>query len=128
MTDTLIRGDTSSWTIPILDSDGEPMPLNGCTVTVTCKTKATSATALFQHSLVLDAEGEVELAAGMELGPDGATAGIVVETLTAAESEAFAPGKYAYDLEVRLPDGRVYTPLLAIPVTVVADFTYPTEV
>jgi hypothetical protein len=123
MSETIIRGDTVSWRIPILNSNGTALALQGCTVVVTSKRHPDDVTPFFRHHITISAGGVVTTSSGMALASGGASAGIVVETITALESAAFTPGTYSYDLEVRLADGRVYTPILGETFTVVADYT-----
>ncbi len=122
---SITRGDTPSWTITLLNDSGGPFPLAGCTVTVTCKSRSTvpDANALFKHFIAINALGVSTTSSGMELGPGGAAAGIITESVTSTESAAFAPGTYKWDLEVRTAEGKVHTPLRAIEETVLSGWT-----
>jgi hypothetical protein len=125
MTDTIIRGDTAKWSIPIVDDIGDPYPLHGCKVWVTSKTSSDldDTSALYQHWIEIDGAGDVTAANSMSLGGGGAAAGVVIQELTPAESSQFEVGTFYYDLQVRLADGEVYTSLNNIAETVIADFT-----
>jgi len=122
---SITRGDTPSWTITLLNDAGGPFPLAGCTVTVTCKSRSTvpDINALFQHFITLNALGAVTDSSGMELGPGGAAAGVITESITSTESAAFVPGVYKWDLEVRTSGGKVHTPLRGVEETVLSDWT-----
>lgn len=123
----IIRGDDVFWDIAIpLPGGSDPFPLAGCTVWVTAKpakqTDIPDADAAWQHSLTLNGSGEVTASHGLTLGEGGAAGGIVVEHLTAAESETIAPGSYRYDVQVKDASG-VITTVLAGSETVVGDIT-----
>ncbi len=122
---TITRGDTPSWTIELFDEDGGPYSLLGCTVTVTCKRRAilADAEALFQHSISVNALGVVTSSPGMVLGPGGATSGVIIESITSAESDLFTRGSYKWDLEVRTEAGKVHTPLRGVEEVVLSDWT-----
>jgi hypothetical protein len=121
----VVRGDTTIWDIPIVDTSGEPYPLNGCSVWVTVKASEgdVDEDALYQHFIEIDADGEVVSSSGLSLGVGGAAAGVLVEELTPAESAAFIPGRYSYDVQVLLSDGRIYTPIRGENETVHPDWT-----
>ncbi len=122
---TITRGDTPSWTIELLDDDGVPYSLLGCTVTVTCKRRASlpDTDALFQHFITVDAFGAVITSSGMELGLGGAESGGIIESITSAESAAFTRGSYKWDLEVRTAAGKVHTPLRGVEEVILSDWT-----
>ncbi len=122
---TITRGDTPSWTIELFDENGGPYSLNGCTVTVTCKRRASlpDSEALFQHFIIVNALGLVADSSGMELGPGGAVSGVIFESITSIESTAFVPGTYKSDLEVRTSSGKVHTPLRGVEEVVLYDWT-----
>ena len=118
---TIIRGDSATWRIPIFDEDNQPYNLTGATVTVTYKARVSDpdSAALFRHWIAIDGSGSVTSARGMALETTVA-AGVIIETLTPAESDAFYPMKYHWDLEVR-KGGEVRTVLADQEEQVVAD-------
>lgn len=132
----VIRGDTSIWTLPLLDDQGAPYMLHGCTVWVTVKRSQTDpdSEALYQHVISLDDAGIVQYSDGMTLGPDGPEGGIVIQELTPQESAAFEVGDFVYDVQVGVPvEGadpprlRVYTLINGERETIVGDITRATE-
>lgn len=120
------RGDSALWSIPIIDVDGQPYGLHGCTIWVTVKTSpdVPDAEALYQHSLSVTTGGEQDASRGMTLGPGGAEAGVVIQELTPAESAAFATGAYVYDVQVMTAEGRIWTLINGESETVIGDITH----
>jgi hypothetical protein len=106
-------GDSIDWSIPLVNDDGAPFLLRGVTVVCTCKrhTSEPDSAALFRHYLTTDNAGVVTSSQGMQIGPGGPDAGVVIESLTAAETALFARGEYRWDLKVRDGDGKVHTAL-----------------
>jgi hypothetical protein len=121
---TVIRGDTTLWTIPLVDANDDPYDLTNCAVWVTVKTTTDEGDeeALYQHILAVDGTGTAIVSEGLSLGGD-AEEGVVVQELTPAESVAFEAGNYIYDVQVMLANGRIYTPILGASEVVVEDIT-----
>ncbi len=128
---SILRGNSYRWQIPILDKLGAPFDLRGVKVFVTYKlsTAEPDTAALFQHAIVIDANGIATTMDGMKLGPGGAAAGIILERLSPLESVNFTAGKYLYDVQVVIPnpddpnDPDVYTPIIGESDTVSLDVT-----
>lgn len=127
MKDVTVRGDSSLWRIPILNAETlEPHNLSGCTVWVTVKANPddSDSEAIYQHSMTVDAGGNVTHSSGMVLGDGGAAAGIAMQELTPAESVLLAEGSYVYDVQVMTADDRIFTPILNETEEIVGDITH----
>lgn len=113
MINTILRGDTATWSISIRTTAGTPQDLSGCTVWVTSKAHHDDADeeALYQHYIVINEAGTTTSAEGLAVGEGGVEAGILVQEITASESSAFPTGTYHFDVQVKLPNGKIYTPL-----------------
>lgn len=130
------RGDTKKWSIAVVDDNGNPFDLSGCTVWFTAKSAISNqlddSDAVISHKLVVDGSGNPTLSNGFTIGgihpvtgspASGAASGVLTHTLSAADSTLLAPGSYIYDLQVKTADGEVYTPILGQTLTVVEDVT-----
>lgn len=131
-----IRGDTKKWSLALVDDVGDPLDLSGCTVWFTAKTAISNvlddADAVIQHKIVFDGSGNVTESDGFVLGgrhpvtqavATTAAEGVLTQTLSPADSTLIAAGTYIYDLQVRMANGDIYTPVLAQTLTVVEDIT-----
>lgn len=129
---TVIRGDTSIWSIPVVDKDGQPWDFTNCTAWVTVKANASvpDDEATYQHYLRVDATGVVIGSDGMWLGPDGVAGGLIIQRLSPEESRLLETGAYVYDVQVRAPspdipgEYDIHTPVNGSSETVVADITH----
>ena len=127
MAEPTIIGDTSIWSIPIVNAETlEPHDLSGCTVWVTVKANPTDTDneAIYQHYMTVSIAGVVAESAGMTLGDGGAAAGIAMQELTPAESALLAEGSYVYDVQVMTADNRIFTPILNETEEIVGDITH----
>lgn len=118
----IVKGDTPSWTITLFNAEGDPLDLSDHTVTVTFRVKPTDAQPAFQHFIRLNPDGTVDDSHGMALGPGGFASGVIIETMTAAESALMPAQDYKGDLEVRYGT-QVHTPLHNIKESVKEGYT-----
>lgn len=139
----VIRGDTKKWSIALVDAAGDPLDLAGCTIWFTLKPASNNladdeddSDAILQHKIVILGDGEVASSEGFSVGGvhpvtgtivTGADSGVLTQVLSAEDSTQFGPGAYVYDLQVKLANGEVYTPINGIPFTVKSDVTRSTE-
>lgn len=126
MANIVIRGDDELWDIPLVSpGTGNPIDLSGHAVWVTVKTgtDVEDDQAIYQHYINIALDGTVIAASGMSIKDDDPALGIVVQHLTAAESALINEGKYTYDVQVMLPNGRIKTPILGDSEQIVPDWT-----
>ena len=129
MAQPVIRGDTSIWRIPIVNTETlEPHNLSGCTVWVTVKSKPEDpdSEAIYQHTMTVGMDGSITHSDGMYLESDAAS-GVAVQELTPEESAVLTPGKYTYDVQVMTGDGRIFTPINGETEEIVGDITRAIE-
>jgi len=140
-----IRGDTVIDYLKFVDSDGDALDLASCTILLTVKSAAPSAsdedlddaTAIIRHGIEIGADGSVAETNGFAIGgidPEtseqvsGATSGVVTHTVTATESTTVTPGSYVYDISITNADGSVKTIINGAKWTVIPDVGRRTEV
>jgi len=120
-TKTIIRGDSYGirrplFTITLVDELGDPFDLTGCTVRTTYKDVATDpnvdpddANAPIRHSITINGSGVVTDTEGLTL-VGLATAGVLQERLTAAESRLLpANMELISDVELTDQNGEIFT-------------------
>lgn len=118
---TIIRGDSYAtrrplWTITLVDEVSAAFDLTGCTVRTTYKTTLTDPTAdpsdtsaEIAHTLIVDGTGAATTEDGLYL-VGLATAGVVEQRLTAAESRILPLGTALFsDIEVTDANGEIFT-------------------
>lgn len=111
----LTVGKQESWRVPIIDEDGSPLDLSGCTVTSSCA--GGGGGVLFSSFIEIDTGGVVVDSDQMSL-ESTAAAGVIVETIPALATASFVPGSYLYTLSILLPSGDEATPILNDPLIV----------
>lgn len=107
----IVRGQTYDARIPLYASDNTPLPLAGASIVSTAVDDAGAV--LYTNTLDLDPSGAVESSVNLSL-ESTAAAGVVLESIPAAETLAFSLGHYIATVTVTLPDGTVYTPVVGI--------------
>lgn len=109
---TVWTGATYTDTLTCLDADGAVVDLTGCTA----------------RQVIRDAAGAEVVTLTSPSGGlvIGGTAGTIVRTISAAQTETLTEGRYQTDLFLTWPTGQV-DPLQAGPVNVIESATNPTE-
>lgn len=118
---TIIRGDSYAlrrplWTITLVDELSNPFDLTGCTVRTTYKTTLTApdadptdTSADIKHDITIDGTGTPTAENGLYL-VGLATAGVIEERLTAAESRVLPLATALLsDVEVTDANGEIFT-------------------
>lgn len=118
---TIIRGDSYGirrplFTLTLVDGSGNPFNLSGCTVRTTYKTAATDpvadpndTNAPIKHFITINSGGTMTSNSGLFL-VGAATAGVLQERLTAAESKAMPLNtELLSDVELTDQNGEVFT-------------------
>ena len=136
MPDQAVRGDTKKWSIAFEDAAGAPLDLSGCTVWFTAKPSISNviddADATIQHKIVIDGAGEITESDGFVIGgihpvseevKTLATEGVLTQILSPADSTLISAGSYIYDVQIKIANGEVYTPILGQMITFVEDVT-----
>lgn len=103
----ITRGDTYQHYVTMVDADGNPANLAGCTYAAQLRSNPTVTAVLADFTTAVDVE-----------------AGAVWVTLDAAVTAGLPPGRRAWDLQETGADGNVTT-LVAGPADVLADVTRP---
>lgn len=120
-TRTIIRGDSYAlrrplWTITLVDENSNPFDLTGCTVRTTYKQTLTApdadptdTSADITHDITIDGTGTATAENGLYL-IGLATAGVIEERLTAAESRVLPLATpLLSDVEVTDANGEIFT-------------------
>lgn len=118
-TESLRRGDTATWDLPVVDDHGAPFDLTGCTLWFTVKAGS-----------VADADAVVSCSwvdggASSGIAVDNPLTGIAVYGITAAQSAALALRIYSYDVQLKDTIGAITT-LVIGSLAVSADVTLRT--
>ena len=108
---TFTRGDTARIDVAVLDTDGEPFNLTGCTLFLTVKTALSVADASATISKTVTTH-------------DDAAAGESHFDIDAGQNTP--AGKYVYDVQLKDSTGKIYT-LFAGLWTVLGDVTLRTS-
>ena len=127
---TIIRGDTTYFTITLTDPDtSAAYDLTDCDVWVTMKRRASDPDdrAVYMATIEIDGTGAVTASDGLSLETTAA-AGVLIQRIDQAASADFRPGTYMVDVQVRDANGDVFTPLIAEDEVVTADVTHATEI
>ena len=101
---TMIKGDTLSFDVEVIDQSGAPITVDEAYFT--CKKNINSGDKAFQKSL------------GSGITYDG---DLLVVRVAPTDTETLEAGRYFYDLQLR-KDDDVYTPMIGI-LTIVQDVT-----
>lgn len=112
----IIRGDSYTdlrplYTYTLVNDQGQPFDLTGCTVRTTYKTETTDpntdttdATAAIAHDLIIDGGGNILSSNGLIVVGD-VTSGVIEEYLTSAETLALPLNtSLSSDLELTTPN------------------------
>lgn len=104
---TAIKGDTWTRSATVLDADGEPFDFTGATVWWTLKRpndkRNDDTNALLKFYWVDDG-------ASSGIAISDPESGVMVVTLTPAQTDALEEGTYKYDVQVLDADGNLETP------------------
>lgn len=102
--DAITRGDDSSRIITIVDADGDPLDLTGCTIRFTAKRRRSDA----QAEAVISKVTPTQIAINAQTGDTLGTATLTIDAADTASLEAMRID-LAYDVQLTTVAGKVYT-------------------
>lgn len=118
---TIIRGDSYAvrrpiYTYVLVDDEGQPFNLAGCTVRTTLKTEITPVDtdpnddmAIIKHQMDVDTNGIETFNDGLYL-LGAASQGVITERLTYVETKMFQPNvTYYSDIQLTDASGEIFT-------------------
>lgn len=139
-TKTIIRGDDYNLARPfceyaILNEAGQPMNLAGCIVMTTYRsaiqpieTDPFDANAIVKHHIQIAGDGSVTTASGLRLDTTAA-AGVIIEGMTAAETQLFPLGvSCRSDVQITDANGEIVTYIMEDDVIAIDAYTNRTAI
>jgi len=90
---TLLRGESKTLQLTVLDQDRNPVDLTGTTLTMMVKKRACDTVALIEKSSSDPTEIEIQTPA---------TAGIANIKIAASDTANLAPARYVYDIWIQM--------------------------